>query len=61
MSTLTEPDPAKLATLDDDRVIQLAEMFRLMGDPTRLRIILGCLTGPARSGTSPGGSACPPR
>ncbi len=37
---------ARLASLDDDTVIQLAEMFRLMGDPTRLRVILGCLPGP---------------
>ena len=50
MNTVTEPDPARLATLDDDGVIQLAEMFRLMGDPTRLRIILGCLTGPRSVG-----------
>lgn len=50
MSTVTHPDPARLATLDDDRVSQLAEMFRLMGDPTRLRIILGCLAGPCSVG-----------
>lgn len=45
MSSKTPPEPARLASLDDDGVIQLAEMFRLMGDPTRLRIILDCLAG----------------
>ena len=50
MNTVTESEPARLATLDDDRVSQLAEMFRLMGDPTRLRIILDCLTGPRSVG-----------
>ena len=45
MNATTQSDPARLAALDDDRVIQLAEMFRLMGDPTRLRIILSCLPG----------------
>ena len=50
MRATTQSDPARLAALDDDRVIQLAEMFRLMGDPTRLRIILGCLPGPIAVG-----------
>ena len=50
MNTTTRSDPARLAALDDDRVIQLAEMFRLMGDPTRLRIILSCLPGPIAVG-----------
>ena len=27
----------------EDAVVQLADLFRLMGDPTRLRIILVCL------------------
>ena len=50
MNTTIRSDPARLAALDDDRLIQLAEMFRLMGDPTRLRIILGCLSGPSSVG-----------
>ena len=41
---------ARLASLDDDTVSQLAEMFRLMGDPTRLRVILSCLPGPSSVG-----------
>ncbi len=42
--------PERLATLDDDTVNQLAEMFRLMGDPSRLRIIIDCLRGPRAVG-----------
>lgn len=41
---------ARLASLDDDKLSQLAEMFRLMGDPTRLRVILSCLPGPSSVG-----------
>ena len=33
-------------TLHDDQAVELAEMFRLMGDASRLRIILACLDGP---------------
>ncbi|MGF6757206.1 ArsR/SmtB family transcription factor [Paraburkholderia sp. GAS334] len=29
----------------DDRVVQLADLFRLLGDPTRLRIVLACADG----------------
>ena len=32
-----------MSTVDEDRAVVLAEMFRLMGDPSRLRIILLCL------------------
>ena len=30
----------------EDAIVQLADLFRLMGDPTRLRIILVCLNDP---------------
>ncbi len=33
-------------SITDDQAIELAEMFRLMGDPSRLRIIVACLTAP---------------
>ena len=33
-------------SITDDQAVELAEMFRLMGDPSRLRIILACLCGP---------------
>ena len=36
--------------IGDDQVVELAEMFRLMSDPTRLRIILACLDAPAAPG-----------
>jgi hypothetical protein len=32
--------------LPEDRVAELAETFRLMGDPSRLKIILACLAAP---------------
>lgn len=34
----------------EDQVVELAEMFRLMSDPTRLKIILACLDEPASVG-----------
>ena len=34
----------------EDTVVQLADLFRLMGDPTRLRIILTCLKEPINVG-----------
>jgi len=27
----------------DDRIVPLADLFRLLGDPTRLRIVLACV------------------
>ena len=33
-------------SIDDDQAIELAEVFRLMGDASRLRIILECLETP---------------
>jgi len=32
--------------LSEDQVVELAEMFRLMGDPSRLKIIAACLHAP---------------
>ena len=34
----------------DDLVVELAETFRLMSDPTRLKIIIACLDAPAAVG-----------
>lgn len=39
------PSPHQAAPLDDDQVTELAEMFRLLGDGSRLRIVLACLDG----------------
>lgn len=36
--------------IGEDLVVELAETFRLMSDPTRLRIILACLAAPAAVG-----------
>jgi DNA-binding transcriptional ArsR family regulator len=38
------------ALSSEDTIVQLADMFRLMGDPTRLRIILVCLDAPISVG-----------
>lgn len=43
-------DPALNASLADERVAELADLFRLLGDGTRLRIILSCLAGPSSVG-----------
>lgn len=29
--------------VDDERAVPLADLFRLLGDPTRLRIVLACV------------------
>jgi ArsR family transcriptional regulator, lead/cadmium/zinc/bismuth-responsive transcriptional repressor len=35
----------------DDRVVSLADLFRLLGDPTRLRIVLACVDEQRSVGT----------
>jgi DNA-binding transcriptional ArsR family regulator len=35
---------------DDDRIAIIAETFRLLGDPTRLRVLLICLDEPLAVG-----------
>ncbi|MFX6668109.1 ArsR family transcriptional regulator, partial [Acinetobacter baumannii] len=42
MKPLTGPGP--------DEITVLAETFRLLGDPTRLRILFHCLAGPCPVG-----------
>ena len=32
--------------MNDDPVLELAETFRLIGDPNRLKIVLACMDGP---------------
>jgi DNA-binding transcriptional ArsR family regulator len=34
------------STKADSSIHELADLFRLLGDPTRLRIVLACLEGP---------------
>lgn len=36
--------------LDDDQSVELAEMFRLLGEASRLRIVLACLRQPTSVG-----------
>ena len=38
------------ATLDDDQIAELAEMFRMMGDQSRLGILLACMEAPVSVG-----------
>ncbi len=49
-----------MPTLNEDTAVQLAEVFHLIGDPNRLRIVFACLDEPvcvsdmaARLGLSP--------
>ena len=38
------------AAVSESGIVHLADLFRIMGDPTRLRIILTCLTEPVSVG-----------
>lgn len=49
----SSPKPAHLR-LSEDQTSELADMFRLMSDPTRLRIILACLETPTSVGDMAG-------
>ena len=40
--------PDWLPDLDEEQVVELAELLRLLGEPTRLRVLLACL---AQSGS----------
>lgn len=40
---------------NDASIAQLADLFHLLGDPTRLRIVLSCLAGPIAVGEIAGG------
>lgn len=40
---------------NDASIAQLADLFHLLGDPTRLRIVLSCLAGPIPVGEIAGG------
>ncbi len=41
----------QVTPLGEDQVTELAEMFRLLGDGSRLRIVLACLDGSHAVGT----------
>ena len=36
--------------LDDDKTAELADMFKMLGDPSRLRIVVATLDGPRAVG-----------
>ena len=36
----------KKAPLSDDHAVALADLFHVLGDPTRLRIVVSCLRAP---------------
>ena len=36
----------KKTVLSDDHAVALADLFRLLGDPTRLKIVVSCLRTP---------------
>ena len=42
--------PPSLPNLEDEQIAELAELLRLLGEPTRLRILLACLADPASVG-----------
>ncbi|SEO21772.1 DNA-binding transcriptional regulator, ArsR family [Paracoccus alcaliphilus] len=46
MDAATGPDCNRPVSLSRNEVTILAETFRLLGDPSRLRIVLCCLDGP---------------
>ena len=42
--------PYVIPDLDGDQVLEVAEILRLLGEPSRLRILLACLAEPAPVG-----------
>jgi DNA-binding transcriptional ArsR family regulator len=46
----TKPLPSPLPELEDQQIAELSELLRLLGEPTRLRILLACLADPASVG-----------
>lgn len=52
MSHASSPpnSPSELGALSPGQLVLLAETFRLLGDPTRLRILMFCLSQPRSVG-----------
>jgi len=46
----TKLSPPSLPKLGDEQIVELAELLRLLGEPTRLRVLLACLAEPASVG-----------
>jgi DNA-binding transcriptional ArsR family regulator len=49
-STITRRSSRSALFLADEHAAELADLFRLLGDPTRLRIVLTCLDAPTPVG-----------
>ena len=47
---VTKTLPSDLGPLKDAQVAEIAEFLRLLGEPTRLRVLLACLAEPAPVG-----------
>jgi ArsR family transcriptional regulator, lead/cadmium/zinc/bismuth-responsive transcriptional repressor len=47
---VTKSIPDKIPALGDEQLVEAAEILRLLGEPSRLRILLACLTQPASVG-----------
>ena len=47
---ITKAIPPVLAPLTEEQVVELAELLRLLGEPTRLRVLFACLSQPASVG-----------
>ena len=47
---LRRPASPQRLPVGEDRAAELADLFRLLGDATRLRIVIACLEGPIAVG-----------
>jgi len=47
---ITKAIPSLLDPLTDEQVVEMAELLRLLSEPTRLRVLLACLSQPASVG-----------
>lgn len=47
---ITKAIPSVLGPVTDEQVAELAELLRLLAEPTRLRVLLACLSQPASVG-----------
>lgn len=50
MPLLKTKPATRLVAANDERISELADLFRLLGDGTRLRIVLACLNVPVSVG-----------
>lgn len=60
MSVVRKLIPRRLPALDESETAQLADLFRLLGDPSRLKIVFACLAGPVSVGALAGRTGLSP-